>query len=209
MKSKIDTQAAAKWLLENCVIVDTETTGLSNPQIMEIAIIDGDTGKQLQNSLVECCHDPEPEALALHGITSAMTYKDGIEVDDLSSQLSAIEEEGKILTSFNWRFDYKAIYYTTVGTDIPDPLPPWQYARAGAGFRQPVRPLVPICIMELANRHLHKHLEWDFEQSKFKRLSLARCCEISGVEFTGTAHRALPDAVAARDLLVAIAEGRV
>jgi DNA polymerase III epsilon subunit-like protein len=207
MKPRFDTRAAAQWLLENAVIIDTETTGLDcTAKIMEIAIIDGATGAQLQNSLVECYREADEEALALHGITSAMTLEDGISIAYLTDLLNSFKEDGKTLTSFNWVFDFRMIYQTCINGMNSTPLPPHQYAKEG---HRDIRPRLPICIMELANRHLHQHLEWDFEHSKFKRLSLARCCEIAGVEFTGAAHRALPDAVAARDLLVAIAEGRV
>tara|TARA_R110002167_G_scaffold188319_1_gene389859 strand:+ start:32974 stop:33573 length:600 start_codon:yes stop_codon:yes gene_type:complete len=198
MKQRFDTRAAAQWLLENAVILDAETTGLDeNARIMEIAIIDGQSGRQLQNNLVECHREPDPEAFALHGITSTMTLACGITVQQLDELLDIVAlNENKWITSFNLPFEYRMIIQTIYNN--ADPIEPFQQYEQGQ----------PLCIMELANRHLHQHLEWDFEQSKFKRLSLARCCEIAGVEFTGQAHRALPDAIAARDLLVAIAEGR-
>ncbi len=200
---KFKTQAAALWLLENAVIIDTETTGLGkDDQVMEIAAVEGNTGEILMNTLIQCFKEPHPEALALHGITSSDTHDTGITPAAMAFHLGRITtEKCKEKTSFNWPFDFRLMVQTLQTNNATYTLP--QYATPRKNRRY------PLCIMELANRHLIDHAEWSFERSQFKRLSLARCCEIAGIEFTGKAHRALPDAIAARDLLVAIAEGRV
>jgi DNA polymerase III subunit epsilon len=201
MKPQLNTRAAAQWLLHNSVIIDTETTGLGeDARVMEIAIIDGETGAVLMNTFIHCHIDAEEDAFKLHGISRDETIDDGISTQALAVHLGALSTERcKAKTSFNWSFDSRLLTQTVLDGAPSDYAHPQYDDETG----------YPLCIMELANRHFHQHLEWDFEQSKFKRLSLARCCEIAGVKFTGQAHRALPDAVAARDLLVAIAEGRV
>lgn len=198
---QINTRAAAQWLLENSVIIDTETTGLSkDARVMELAAVAGGSGTVIINTLIECNIEPEPEALALHGITSDQTFGHGRNIDKQIEQLEyfAFFFKKYQITSFNQAFDIRLINQSLSKNATPLDL---VHYVPELGH--------PACIMELANRHFHQYLEWDFEQSKFKRLRLAKCCEIAGIEFTGQAHRALPDAIAARDLLVAIAEGRV
>ena len=62
--------------------------------------------------------------------------------------------------------------------------------------------------MELVNRHFIDHVLWDAEKSCFKRLSLARACEIAGIKYQGQAHRAIVDCHATLDLLKFIAFGK-
>ena len=65
-----------------------------------------------------------------------------------------------------------------------------------------------VDVMEMANRYFSDWLVWDGEYgaSKFKRLSLARCCEIVGIEFKGKAHRARADAQATYELVSFMAD---
>lgn len=200
MRPMIDTRTAAQWLLENAVIIDTETTGLDDfDQVVELAAVNAKNGEVLINTLIHCALGSAPEAFALHGISIEMTENTIKTMDGTAADLQAIAGYlGKyLLTSFNQAFDIRLINQSL--SEDREPLALEYVTELGH----------PACIMELANRHFHQHLQWSFERSRFKRLSLKRCCEIAGVEFTGEAHRALPDAIAARDLLVAIAEGRV
>ena len=67
---------AVKWAREQLtkddwVILDTETTGLYDAQIVEIAVIDC-TGQTLLDTLLEPTIPIPPETTAIHGITDAM-----------------------------------------------------------------------------------------------------------------------------------------
>jgi DNA polymerase III subunit epsilon len=62
---------ARKLILEGCLILDTETTGLGKAEIVEIAIINHQ-GEVLLNSLVRPTIEIPSGATSIHGITSEM-----------------------------------------------------------------------------------------------------------------------------------------
>jgi DNA polymerase III subunit epsilon len=71
---RVNAIKTAKNYLENkskYVILDTETTGLNEAQIVEIAVIDLD-GKTLLNTLVKPTILIPPEVIEIHGITDEM-----------------------------------------------------------------------------------------------------------------------------------------
>jgi DNA polymerase-3 subunit epsilon len=71
---RVDAIKTAKNYLANkskYVILDTETTGLNEAQIVEIAVIDLD-GKTLLNTLVKPTILIPPEVIEIHGITDEM-----------------------------------------------------------------------------------------------------------------------------------------
>src|SRR5690606_25977554 len=99
------------------------------------------------------------------------------------------------LTAFNRPFDLRLIHQSAYAAGVRPAIP-----EAPAN--------TPVCIMELANRYFADHLQWDYSQSTFKRLSLKACLDIAVIQFEGEAHRALADALAASDLLNFIADGK-
>lgn len=194
-----NTKEIAQWIVDNCVSIDTETTGLGeNDVVIELAAIRIKTGEVLVNELIKPNWITNQFAEATHGITWEEQIR-GEEFGVVLENLDLKNNGSEFLTAFNLVFDERLIRQTgfryLAGLDYCAPFP---------------KPDGIICIMELANRHFAKdYAEWDSEQSRFRRLSLARCCEIAGIEFEGQAHRALADAKAAADLVTAIAEGRV
>ena len=219
-----NTQEIAQWIVDNCIVIDTETTGLGeNDVVIELAAIRIKTGEVLVNSVVKPKWISHPQATAIHGITWEQQICGGDLtrlIDDLfySSKWAA-----EAFTAFNLNFDERMIRQTLFRSGVEAP-PINEYAKkvrekhhsdkpidkSQTRFRSTRFPDDSICIMELANRHFAKdHAEWDAEQSRFRRLSLARCCEIAGIEFKGQPHRALSDAKAAADLVTAIANGDV
>lgn len=186
----------ARRILAECLIIDTETTGLGDTDvIIELAAVDGMSGEVVINTLVKTDHPISDVAAKVNGITPEMLAKNGADAEDILIELFGILAAEKLeISAFNLSFDARMLDQTEKANDL-------QLILHGFCIQQ-------NDIMELANRYLHEHLEWDTEHSKFKRLSLARCLEITGIQHTGNAHRALSDARAARDLLVFIAEGR-
>lgn len=62
---------AKKWLTDNCLILDTETTGLGDDaEVVEISVIDA-TGQIVFNSLIRPTAPIPAEATAIHGISNA------------------------------------------------------------------------------------------------------------------------------------------
>ena len=193
-----NTRAIAQWIVDKCICIDTETTGLGeNDVVVEIAAIRIKTGEVLVDTVVKPNWLTNPAAEKTHGITweEQMSGGDfGVAIKNLNLKNNGSE----FYTAFNLVFDERLIRQTAFRYFAePEICAPFN------------KPDGTVCIMELANRHFAKdHAEWDNENSRFRRLSLAKCCEIAGIEFTGTAHRALADARAAADLVIAIAEGR-
>lgn len=186
----------ARRILSECVIVDTETTGLKDTDtIIELAAVDGMTCGVVQNALMLTKSELRQEITDLTGITQAMLDEYGCDPEDAIGDLFFIlDDEGLHIAAYNLTFDTRMLLQTMEACEMaPD---------SATNTRQ------SNDIMELANRYFAEYLEWDTEQSKFKRLSLAKCLEITGIERKGDAHRALSDATAARDLLVYIAEGK-
>lgn len=186
----MDTKKIAQDLLaQDIVILDTETTGLDcDDQVIEIAIIDT-SGKTLLNKLVQATKASNEFALKVHSLTEETLEEHGQPWSTIMPVVNAILETRPV-GMFNAIFDERMLNQTCTAH----------------GLSQPVKHQT-IDIMELANRHFHEHLEWDQEQSKFKRLSLAKCCEIAGIKFQGEAHRAIVDCHATLDLLKFIASG--
>ena len=183
----------AKKILECGIIIDTETTGLGeNDTVVELAAVRASDGVVLVNSLTAPKSIMQKAAEEIHGISEYEAYSSQLFFnvwDDLDRKVL----DGEYFTSFNRGFDERLVRQSL-------------FLSGFTGWPWPVPDKI-FCIMELANRYFSEYLEWDSEKSQFKRLSLARCLEIAGIEFKGDPHRALTDAIAARDLLIYIADG--
>lgn len=176
-------EIARKILDSDPVFLDTETTGLdTDDQIVEIGII-GKTGTALINKLVKATKASHQEALAVHGISEEKLEEFGEEWSVVMPVINAIFDCHPVAI-FNAVFDMRMLEQTCLAHGLNKPLQTTVYD-----------------IMELANIHFVRYAEWDTNQSKFKRLSLAKCCEIAGIEYKGSAHRAVVDCHAILDLL--------
>lgn len=200
----MNTQEVAKWLIEHGIFFDTETTGLgADDRVIEIAVVDGKTGEMLVDTLINTPREIDEEAQKIHGISNADL--DGAPDMDkvVQTQLFPLFADHPA-SAFSLAFDRRLIsqscrqhWYSVFEPDKWD---------QGVQFNN----RRDVCAMELANRHLvAAHGEWDEGSARFRRLSLARCCEIAGVQFTGKAHRALADARATRDLIKKIGDGEI
>lgn len=201
MNNTYNTSEIAKSLLEkDLVVLDTETTGLDeNAEIIEVGLIDKH-GEVLIDELV----------IPTRPIPEFITELTGIDRQDILDAGNHWETIGLVMTKFkgctfaifNAVFDTRMIEQTSVfqtSFSINPQLSPDLDFIAFNSFD----------VMELANRHFHQHLEWDKEQSKFKRLSLAKCCELAGIDHTEGAHRAVNDCQATLALLKFIAQDEV
>lgn len=201
----MNTQQQAQHIIDHAVVIDTETTGFRpTDQVIEVCAILARTGEVLLDTLVyNDGQDVEQEAMDVHGITVDM-MAGGMPVDGVMSCLHNIKHDfNAFLTSYNVPFDSRLINQTLGAIGLKGIDLSFDYGDCKA-----------ICAMEVANRHfMAEHGVWVTEegskQNTFKRLSLAKCCEIAGIEYEGEAHRAYADTRAAVDLMRAIAEGRV
>lgn len=197
-KAAFSTQDHAQHIIDNCIVIDTETTGLNDDDIaIELAAVDAKTGTTIIDTLIHCDWGEIPEAAyKVHGI-GIEDLKTAPRAASVIAQLTnAASNNEKHLTAFNTHFDNRMLMQTAAANELCNER--IEHAMAAH-----------CCVMELANRHFIKdHGIWKPGYSQFSRLSLARCCEIAGIELQGKAHRAMDDVRATIDLLHFIANDR-
>ncbi|EMX8401574.1 3'-5' exonuclease [Yersinia enterocolitica] len=163
---------ANRWLKNNCLILDTETTGLSGiAEIIEISIIDC-TGKVLLNTLVKPRALIPEEVSAIHGITNEMvaaapTWR------DIHWQLMALIHT-RTLVIYNIDFDVRLIMQTM------------EINNCGFAYLE----LNAECAMR---NYAEYYGQRDEKRNKFKWQSLSNAAKQQGVVIDGTPHRALSD----------------
>lgn len=190
-----NTQKIAAALLEKSLAVaDTETTGLcEHSEIIEFAAI-SETGETLVDTLLMPTRPVPKEATKINGITDSQVINEGIDWCGLASQIETLR--GRVIVYYNAVFDVRLLGQTQsfqefgCTADFPD-----------LDFMT----LASFDLMELANRHFHKDLNWKKSDSCFSRLSLKKCCELAGIEYPEDSHRALADAQTTLKLLQFIA----
>ena len=189
----------AKQLLKSCIIIDTETTGLyETDTVIELAAIN-ESGEVLYDDVIRPLSPVSAAAQAVHGIDYyyALVHGDDIEKACINA-LGHVKNPEAPITSFNLVFDRRMVANSLRTNKL-------QALRDDFLMRTRTN---ENCIMFLANSYFADHLKWDFDNSKFSRLSLEACLKLAGIEREGTAHRALSDAKAALHLLQFIAGAR-
>ncbi|MCC3498336.1 MAG: 3'-5' exonuclease [Microcoleus sp. PH2017_25_DOB_D_A] len=108
-----DRVRAVKWAREqlthnNWVFLDTETTGLDDAEIVEIAIVDR-TEETLLDTLIKPSIPIPPEAAEFHGITDEMVV-DAPSFPTVYPRIAEILKDKRILI-YNAEFDIKILNY--------------------------------------------------------------------------------------------------
>lgn len=202
-------------LIENGIVIDTETTGLGDGDtVVELAAVRVKDRSVLIDTLVVPNSPMGDAAYGVHGITAVEASASGITITEAINQLyekaCALPLSKRCITAYNLPFDQRLITQSLHmdlegdSTTTLDARMAWLEAtgiKPGSDFFA-----APRCTMELATRLFIDHLEWDSNRSSFKRLSLERCVELAGIKREGTAHRALSDVLATVDLLHYFAE---
>lgn len=164
---------ASKVLSMPFVVLDTETTGLVPGKIVDIAIIDGQTGAVLLDTLVNPGQPIPIDASFVHGIFDEMV-KDAPTFPDILPEVKKLLTE-KLCVIYNADFD--TAFLEAEGLDIH------QYYFA--------------CLMK---RYARYYGEWSDYFGSWKFQSLSSACRTCGIELNG-AHRAINDAKATRELI--------
>ncbi|WP_042562650.1 3'-5' exonuclease [Yersinia rochesterensis] len=179
-------QRAQRWLKNNYLILDTETTGLGDDaEIIEISIIDC-TGKILLDTLVKPLKSIPAAATAIHGITNEMvanapTWK------DIHHQFVALSNDRTLLI-YNASFDSRLIFQTAAANNCPVPEKKYIFDAE--------------CVMKT---YAEYYGQWDQKRNKFKWQRLSNAAEQQGVAIDGTPHRALADCKTTLGVIQAIA----
>lgn len=186
-------QLARVWLASpRSVILDTETTGLHNALLTEIAIINP-AGEVLFNTRLNPMVHIPPDATRIHGISNA-DVDNAPTYEQIADQIDAILK-GKRVITYNAAFDSGVIanelarrYITQTGeSDFFNAL-----SKARAKAKHSLRTKAWRCAMEL---YAVWWGEWSVyhESYKYQRLP-------------GGNHSAIGDALACRDVLRLMAE---
>jgi len=100
-------ELAQQWLSDDCIILDTETTGLGDTdEIVEITFINS-RGEVLLNSLVQPCNSIPAAAINIHGITNEMVAT-APRISELLHQINGIIS-GKTLIAYNTDYDVRLL----------------------------------------------------------------------------------------------------
>ncbi|MDT3252772.1 3'-5' exonuclease [Serratia sp. root2] len=182
-------QQANKWLGDDRLIFDTETTGLGvDAEIVEISIIDCN-GFIMLNTLIKPTKSIPSEATAIHGITDEMVANAPTWRDVHGAVGAMFFEHGFV--AYNASFDARMII---------------QSARLnGLGYDG-------LCSFIGENSHcaMLAYAEYYGEESNrggYKWQKLTAAAEQQGVVIEGTPHRALSDCLTTLGVIKAMAAG--
>lgn len=188
-------QIAAALLEKDLVICDTETTGLDeHAEVVELGAIDK-RGRILINDLVRPTRPSPQVAVDINRLDNDFLQDMGMPWGHVVEHL--VKYQDATFVFFNAVFDVAMIEQTHKFHNF-------KHGR-GLGVDLGFIAFNSFDLMELANRHFHRHLEWNKEKSCFKRLSLEKCCELAGIDYPKEAHRAIPDCLVTLELLKFIA----
>lgn len=180
-------QQAQQWLRDNCLILDTETTGLGeNDEIVEIAIIDT-TGKPLINTLVKPSKPIPTEATAIHGITNEMVM-DAPQWKDIFPSVDALIS-GRTVVIYNSQYDVRLLYQTNSIWDVTP-----EFKNGFTDFQ--------CAMLEYAGFYGQRS-----DRGGYKWQKLTAAAEQQGVIIEGAPHRALSDCLTTLGVIKAMEAG--
>jgi DNA polymerase III epsilon subunit-like protein len=184
-----------RWLSDDCVVVDTETTGLGNDdEIVEITIVTA-SGHVLLDTLVKP-QKPIPEDVAkIHGITNEMVSAAPTWADIHYDVTDAMT--GKTVVMWNSAFDTRLIKQTFDKSPKSPFCANRIYSLASA--------LSNVQCAMLAYAEFWG--DWNAERNSYRWQRLGYAAEQQGVKIEGTAHRALCDVKTTIGVIRAVAAG--
>jgi len=150
------------------VVLDTETTGLLQPEMVSIAIV-GASGETLLNEIVKPAKPIEPGASRISGLTDDVVAHRP-EFPTIESELTRLLS-GRRVVIYNAAFDTQVLANT--------------YARYGFALPE----FEPWCAMEW---FAELNGDWDARRKSYRWQSLAKAATYFGIE-QAQAHDALDD----------------
>lgn len=170
--------AQAQGLIDlQCIVLDTESTGLcSDDEVCEIAIVDVE-GTQLLDTLIRPCKPIPKEATAIHGITAAMVAN-APSWPEVAEQFATVVT-GRTVVTYNAAFDERLLRQTHQAHGLPQPA------------------LKTACLMQMFAAW---NGEWDKGRDQWRWLKLIEAATECDTVTEG-AHRAMADARIALSVL--------
>ena len=185
---------ARRWLAENRLILDTETTGLSGlDEIVEIAIINA-RGDVILDTLIKPSKSIPAEATAIHGITNEMVANAPC-WSEVHHDVCGLITRSSGFVAYNSQYDSRLIYQTAAlsgGTTA--------FSESEAAVINNIHDCAMLLYAEFYG-------QWDDRRSNYKWQRLTAAAEQQGVEVIGQAHRALADSLLTLGVIKAIAAG--
>ncbi|MGQ6371259.1 3'-5' exonuclease [Serratia sp. IR-2025] len=182
-------QQAQQWLRDNCLILDTETTGLGDDaEIVEISLIDT-SGEILLNTLIKPRSVIPASATAIHGITNEMVATAPSWPDVYSRFYQLIS--GRKIVVYNSDYDTRLLDQTNEDWGLTEP----SYIE---------RPEFECAMLAYAGFYGQKS-----DRGGYKWQKLTAAAEQQGVIIEGTPHRALSDCLTTLGVIKAMAAGGV
>lgn len=161
------------------IIIDTETTGLNTDQdeILQLAILDADTGAMLYNQYYKPLHHEEwPEAQAVNGISPEFVSGCKPITSDLyRAKIQDILNQAEEIIGYNTRFDLAML------------------RAAGYNTREKY-----VKVRDAMGMYAAYHGEWSEKHGGYKYKSLIFAAQDLGYVWQGAAHDALGDCLATR-----------
>lgn len=180
-------QQVQHWLDSNCLILDTETTGLGDDaEIVEIALIDT-AGSILLNTLIKPRSIIPASAIAIHGITNEMVA-DAPSWPDVYSKFYQLISGRKIVV-YNSDYDTRLLDQTNDDWGLTEP----SYIE---------RPEFECAMLAYAEFYGQNS-----DRGGYKWQKLSAAAEQQDVIIEGAPHRALSDCQTTLGLLVSMVTG--
>jgi DNA polymerase-3 subunit epsilon len=183
LQKKILQGIIVKWLGSNAVIIDTETTGLTeDDEIIEIAIINM-SGDVLLNTFVKPTRNIPADVINIHHITNEMVAS-APSWAEIYPQVMEIIGHRKWL-AWNSRFDARLITQTSLITGQYD----------GLSAAEVIHEYDRIHHSQIDAKRTYSDWYGEFEEDRqgFKKQHLAAAVAQQNVDVDGAAHRALAD----------------
>lgn len=190
---QLHAQTARKWLHEDPIFLDTETSGLDKTaEIVEIGIIDMN-GKPLLETLIKP-HSPIPkEATNIHGITNDMV-KDAPYWSEIHDKFCQIIKD-RTLIIYNRSYDVRLIDQTIKANidnqTLEDESLNWDKDQR------------TLCAMKLFAAYYGM---WDDYREDWKWQKLTTAADYMRVKIEGKAHRAVADCLMTLGVMQGMAE---
>ena len=177
-------QETIQILSQKPVFLDTETTGLGHSdEVIDIAVI-GFNGEILLNSLVKPKKTIPAEATRIHGITNKMVAS-APSISEIWNRLESALS-GTLLGIYNKDYDLRIIRQSSILN----------------GVTRNLSVIRSFCIMELFAEY---YGQWDEYHQSFTWQKLSKAGRFLGISIPNS-HRALDDALLARQVLIKMAE---
>ncbi|MGR5144741.1 3'-5' exonuclease [Photobacterium sp. DNB23_23_1] len=169
---------AKQWLESNCLILDTETTGLGDDaEICEISVINS-TGTVFLNTLVKPVNPIPADATAIHGITNEMVINAPTWLNILPHVLTTLFESNVVI--YNSFYDLRLMIQSSIASGV---------ARKDAisDFHK-IKQRTYCAMLAYAEYYGEINHYGDYRWQK-----LTKAADQQGVAVDGNAHRALAD----------------